>query len=609
MENLSARIILKSSYLNPSKNDSGGSGTYAQYIGTRDGAVKISEDLKDNPSSDSQKEFIDEIIRKFPEELKSISYHEYERNQTIGNASEFISDSVKKHKESLTSIDGYAAYMATRPGVVKMHETGLFSDGDKEVKLDDVKEELKNYKGNVYLPIISLRPEDSIGLHYDNPEKWHELLERHRDEIAKEYHIQPENMRWVAAYHHAVNDDNVIHNHVHMMIWSKNPNEGWQTKATGTNIKRILANDIFQEEHLEVLKESSKTRDEIKEEAINKITELVDELKQKDSTDFILKNELISKEMVLLADKLKDYKGRKFYGYMKPEVKTIIDNITDDIFRQNPELDEMYKNWTSLKDAQVQVYQMGHVQAVPPSQNKEFNKIKNEIIKEALKLSEQIEKDKYNELKVSISAKDKNLFMPSESDRVSDDEIEKIYNNFKNDEDFFSVHVGVDEWTLKERERKKKATEEKLREKREYTKGLYHIYTPEEFGGDAKRAEIETQLAMQRAYKKKKKEEIKKATTALKKDINKNNGDVSKVKLTKSQKKFLQACSTDYSKPINRATVNRADKSISSLMSKAIGSMLSSGGVRSGHHHKNEKLAVDFDEEEFKRKLALGMHL
>ena len=114
---------------------------------------------------------------------------------------------------------------------------------------------------------------------------------------------------------------------------------------------------------------------------------------------------------------------------------------------------------------------------------------------------------------------------------------------------------------------------------------------------------------MQRAYKKKKKEEIKKATTALKKDINKNNGDVSKVKLTKSQKKFLQACSTDYSKPINRATVNRADKSISSLMSKAIGSMLSSGGVRSGHHHKNEKLAVDFDEEEFKRKLALGMHL
>ena len=104
MANLGARVIFKSKYLNASKNSSGGSGSYAQYIGTREGAVKISETLKNNPVTDSQKKFINEILKQFPQEKESIAYHEFERKQTIGKANDFINDMVEEHPGELVSL-------------------------------------------------------------------------------------------------------------------------------------------------------------------------------------------------------------------------------------------------------------------------------------------------------------------------------------------------------------------------------------------------------------------------------------------------------------------------------------------------------------------------
>ena len=51
MPGTGSRIIIKSRFLNPSKNEKGGTGTYAQYLGTREGAVRIAEDEKNNPAS------------------------------------------------------------------------------------------------------------------------------------------------------------------------------------------------------------------------------------------------------------------------------------------------------------------------------------------------------------------------------------------------------------------------------------------------------------------------------------------------------------------------------------------------------------------------------
>lgn len=617
MANLGARVIFKSKYLNASKNSSGGSGSYAQYIGTREGAVKISESLKNNPATDSQKKFISNILKHFPKEKESIVYHEYERQKTIGKANDFINDMVEEHPEELASLGTYAQYMATRPGVVKIHDTGLFSDGNDEVNLKEVQEELKKYTGNVYLPIISLRPEDSIGLHYDNPDAWHNLIEKHRDDFAKEYHIQPENFRWIGAFHHAVNSDGIIHDHVHLMLWSKNPSEGWQSKETGNNLRRVLANDIFHDEHLEILKQASETRDKIKEQAISKIDTLVSNI-----TDTGLKtnnsSKLISQEMLVLADALKNYKGKKVYGFMKKDVKQIVNNITDDLFMQNPELQELYKEWNNAKDAQVQIYKMGHYQNIPPSQNKEFNKIKNEIIKEAFKLCELKEVEEFEKLKSEIEKAQPNFFDQNLSNKdVCKEAVEKLLDtvpSFKKTEEqqFLEISKMIDSNVLNENIKDYNKTSSDYMQLYKELIDKVIVYKKDDCNGDENLAKEKTQDSLKEALRK---YNVRKISTILKSmnkedavlasqlNANKKNKGLSKVK-----KKFTNSVERKYiSNPVPSYQLKEASKeSATVLLSKGIKGLLSQ--LKSpAHKGGTNKLAVDVDDEEIKRKIAMGM--
>ena len=426
MPQTGARIIIKSKYLNSSKNYNGGTGNYAQYIGTREGAVKIAEDTKNNDASEAQRKLIDDLIAKKPVLKKSLEYYEFNRNQTVGNASTFIDSAIDEFGMELVSIEKYAQYMATRPGVVKVHDNGLFTDGDKEINMKSVQEELQNYKGNVYCPIISLRPEDSIGYGYDNPESWHKLIERHRDEIAKEYCIQPENFRWVGAYHHAVNKDNYVHNHIHMICWSTNPNEGWQSKQTPEKIKSILAKDIFSQKmdpvYLESLKQQTESRNEMRAAAKEKLTETVQKLYETKSSN----NDLISNELLLLADKMKDYEGRFYYKYVPKNIKLIVNNITDDLFKVNPDLQKALEAWADAKDTHMQIYKTNHYELPPPSEIGELTKpIKNQILNEVENIIQQ--NQQYNIDKTCIPILQKHLpakFFNSEN-KISQTELKK----------------------------------------------------------------------------------------------------------------------------------------------------------------------------------------
>lgn len=383
-----ARIIIKSRYLNPAKNAAGGAGIYAQYIGTREGSVNITEDRKTDPASEAQKKLIEETIKEHPELEKKLSYTEYKGDQTVENAHRFLNEAFEALPKTQESIDRYAAYMATRPGVVNVHSNGLFSDSKDEINMHDLKEELKHYQGNIYLPIISLRQEDSEGYGYDNPEAWQKLLHEHREDIAKAYNIKPENLNWIAAYHHAVNDDGVVHNHVHMMVWSKNPSEGWQTPETGTNLRRALANDIFAEENKQNLTRLDESRDELR----NRAREIVSGISKEIEAGHIEKmndgnQKIIAGEILALAEKLTDVKGRMAYQCMPRDIKHMIDNITDDLFDSDPTLQKTLQAWADAKNRQTLIYQNDAYKLPPVSQIADFKPVKNKILREAGRLS------------------------------------------------------------------------------------------------------------------------------------------------------------------------------------------------------------------------------
>lgn len=378
-----SRIILKSHYNKPSKNQGGGTSKYASYIATREGVVKYSESLKDEHVTDGQLKFIEQLTEDFPDTQKLGSYKNHLKSDTLGSAHEFIEEVLDEYGYEISGNDGYIQYMATRPGTVKVSDNGLFTDGNEPVDLEVVKDELKNYTGNVYMPIISLRAEDAHGYGYDNPQAWHELIERHRDEIAREYQIPPHHMRWYAAYHDAVNKEGVEHPHIHMVVFSTNPNEGWQSTLTGNKIRMILAKDIFSTELKEVYEKSTQTRDELRQAGYQK----AEQLRRDIETNPLKIKPQIRKELTLLADELKNVKGRKYYAYLPKEMKDMVDNIMEDMVDSDPRMKELLEAWADTKDKQVKIYSQQDYQLPPIHTLKEFNPIKNKIISEAVKMN------------------------------------------------------------------------------------------------------------------------------------------------------------------------------------------------------------------------------
>lgn len=383
MPSAQSRLITKVRYRKPNKAGHGVTARYAKYIGTREGAVMMPTDGDNVPATKAQKKMIKNILTDIPAAKKSVAYHEYQRNMTSASASEFIDDTLDNFGHEMIGLSKYAEYMATRPLAEKMPNSGLFSDSDREVKLENVEKELSECQGNVYLPIISLRGEDSVKFGYDNPKAWQALIERHRDDFSRWFKIPPENLRWVAAYHHAINGEGQVHNHIHMIIWSTNKNDGWIKQPAIQDMHDTLAKDIFSQELNVIYAQKTQTRDEAREEARQKVHEIALDIQQNPASP----DGVLCMEMTVLSNKLKDHKGRKFYQYLSRENKQIVDNIVDRLPDADPRLKELLDVWADAKDRQIKVYSDGSYVMPPLSQIKEFKTIKNDTIMAAYEIS------------------------------------------------------------------------------------------------------------------------------------------------------------------------------------------------------------------------------
>ena len=87
-----------------------------------------------------------------------------------------------------------ANYIATRPKVEKFGTHGLFSN-KTDLNLNEVLEELKELKCNVWLPMLSLTREDATRFGYDNARAWQTLIQSKQADIAKIYKIPLDDLR------------------------------------------------------------------------------------------------------------------------------------------------------------------------------------------------------------------------------------------------------------------------------------------------------------------------------------------------------------------------------------------------------------------------------
>ena len=284
--------------------------------------------------------------------------------------------------ESGKSRGGYAEYIATREGVEilrggmlgyigeRQGSNGLFSDEGEKINLSAISREIDEHPGNVWGIIISLKREDAERLGYNSAEQWMNLLRSHRNDIAKEMHILPSNLRWYAAYHNKEKNP-----HVHVMVWSKEPREPFLSREGIHNLKQTFATDIFRQELTSIYKKQTGVRDDLKEKYKNIIAKVVAEIK---NGDHAVSPELVMK-MQLLSEKLEKHKGKKVYGYLPKETKALVNEIVK-MLGNDPQLSQLYDAWYGYKCETVRTYTDTMPDKIPIEENEEFKSIRNAVV-------------------------------------------------------------------------------------------------------------------------------------------------------------------------------------------------------------------------------------
>ena len=369
-----ARLVTKFKYLKPNRKVSAGG--YAKYIATREGVEKIDDTKKFAPATEKQKNLIEKILKDFPDSKDMFEYVDYLEKQNQGSASDFISRVMEDYAYEISGRKAYADYIATRPRAEKFGSHGLFTDDGVQVQLSKVIEELDKHKGNIWTAIISIRRVDAERLGFNTGARWRDMLRTQTEALAKNLKIPMENLRWYAAFHNESH-----HPHVHLIAYSTVENEGYLTQKGVENLRSSFAKDIFQQDLLCIYEKQTEHRDKLRAEARDIVENLVSKINSE-----IYISASIQHKLLELADRLSKTKGKKVYGYLKPDVKAIVDSIVEEL-ASDGRIKKLYDLWYEQKENTICTYTDEIPDRIPLAQNKEFKSIKNAIIKEALKLN------------------------------------------------------------------------------------------------------------------------------------------------------------------------------------------------------------------------------
>ncbi|MCD8197734.1 MAG: relaxase MobL [Lachnospiraceae bacterium] len=348
---------------------------YVRYIGTREGVEKIDKSKRLLPATENQKRFIHQLIRDIPAAKDMLEYTDFLLRPTVGNASEFISCALDQNLETITERENYVDYIANRPRVERVGEHGLFTDAGRPVVLSQVQKEVVEHKGAVWTHVISLRREDAARLGYDQAEQWMALLRSKRAMLSKHMKIDSANLRWYAAFHNESH-----HPHVHLLVYSVKDNDGYLTEKSIEAMRSELAHDIFRQDFAQIYQEQNQARAELKRGAADTMQEMMDTLR-----DGTLVNPKIEQMMLQLSERLQNISGKKVYGYLKRDVKNLIDQIVDEL-EKDSRVSALYREWGKWQDEIHLTYRKEAPPLPPLSRQKQFKSIKNMVISEALKL-------------------------------------------------------------------------------------------------------------------------------------------------------------------------------------------------------------------------------
>lgn len=408
------KIIVTSRYLKSGSKKN--LANYVKYVATREGSVAVKNIDENAPATKNQRELILSLLDDFPGSKELFEYEDYVKNPTVKNGSALISEVIDRNMDRLTNRENYVGYLANRPGAVKYNSHGLFNEKDEPINLEKVAKEVAKHGGNVYTHVVSLRRDDAQKMGYDNLNAWRDLVIRQIPSIAKNSKINMANLKWYAAFH-----DKKTNPHVHIIVYSKDEREGFLTNHGIEKIRSSFANDIYSDELLHLYEQQTDLRNLLKKESEQLMKSLAEKISQDNNFDPELMN-LVSKLHVQLAES----KGKKVYGYLKPDVKKTVDKIFIRL-ADNESIRKMYELWCEMEQQKHDVYSSAKVDFPSLVDNKGFRSVKNMIVQTVLQMDFQVP-----EIEVEIPEGDMDIPLPIDEEVVYETLIDNVDNFPKN---------------------------------------------------------------------------------------------------------------------------------------------------------------------------------
>lgn len=381
-----ARIVLIAPYLKGGR-DAAHLDHRMRYVATREGVELLTDQRGGLPASKKQQAYIRRLIRTFPEAAELLEYDDYKEQPTQERANEFIRQARESFVESMDQRENFLDYIAHRPGVQLSGEHGLWDAQGKVRNLAAAVREVAEHPGNVWTPVIALRREDAERLGYDNAQNWQALVNANICDIARGFKIHPDHLRWYAAFHQK--EKSV---HIHMVVFSSDPKEGYLTKQGIRQLKSVFARQIYRQELICVYEEQTMWRDQLGKEAANAMVESIRQM-----ASGTIRNSRMEKLTLKLDEQLRDVKGKKVYGYLPPDVKLTVDQIVEEL-AQDPRVSKAYELWQQLREKVLSTYSKDLPPRLPLSAQKEFKSVRNMVIRETLRMSQELVQSESSEI-------------------------------------------------------------------------------------------------------------------------------------------------------------------------------------------------------------------
>ena len=206
---------------------------------------------------------------------------------------------------------------------------------------------------NIYNGIISFHEEDAIRLGYDSKESWIHSMNAVMPDIAREFHIPVDSLKWAAAVHMESG-----HPHCHYMFWQENNkvrssfiHPKVQDRCR-TNISKVF---------LEADREAAVINKTLaRDSSISMTKEEMKELTQLMNPDSVIPGRITSIEHQLMMEKMQTLinslpnQGRVTYKLLPLDAKHIADDIVKDIIARpdiKKELEKYYDSVEQISDS------------------------------------------------------------------------------------------------------------------------------------------------------------------------------------------------------------------------------------------------------------------